>query len=67
MKEKYEKKQHFLQYKGKHSNNKEAYTDRSKSIGRKVDFAVVFADISRSSIHTCEMTAIKNSNEREKK
>ena len=25
-----ERKQHFLQHKGKHSNNKKAYTDRSK-------------------------------------
>ena len=35
------------QHKGKHSNNKETYTDVSKSIGRKLGFAAVFADISR--------------------
>ena len=29
------RKQHFLQHKGKYSNNKESYTDRSKSTGRK--------------------------------
>ena len=33
-------KQHFSQHKGNYSNNKEAYTDRSKSTGRKVGFAV---------------------------
>ena len=42
-----EKKQRFLQHKGNRSNNKETYTDRSKSTGRKVGFAAV------------EMTAIK--------
>ena len=36
------RKQYFLQHKEKHSNNKEAYTDGSKSTGRKVGFAVVF-------------------------
>ena len=30
------------------SNNKKAYTVGSKSTGRKVDFAAVFADITRS-------------------
>ena len=34
-----ERKQHILQHKGNHSNNREAYTDRSKSIGKKVGFA----------------------------
>ena len=60
------KKQHFLQHKGNNSNFKKAYTDGSKSTGRKVDFAAVFADITRSetlpeeaSIHKAEMTAIK--------
>ena len=50
------------QHKGNHSNNKEAYTDRSKSTGRKV----CFADITRrgalpkeASILIVEMTAIK--------
>ena len=31
-----ERKQHFLQHKGKHSSSKEAYTDGSKNTGRKV-------------------------------
>ena len=54
-----EKKQYFLQHKENHSNNKETYTDRSKSTGRKVVFTAVFADITRrealpekASIHT---------------
>ena len=45
---------------------KEVYTDGLKSTGRKVGFAVVFADITRrgalpgeASTHTAEMTAIK--------
>ena len=41
------RKQHFLQHKGNHSNNKEAYTDGSKSTGKKVGFAAVFKDITR--------------------
>ena len=40
-----ERKRHFLQHKGNHSNNKEAYTDGLKSRGRKVVFAAVFEDI----------------------
>ena len=63
------KKQHFFQQKGNHSNNKEAYTERSKSTERKVGFASVFEDITRrgalpedTSIHTAEM-----SNERDRK
>ena len=55
-----------LQHKGNHSKNEETYTDRSKTTGRKVGFAVVFGDITRrealpekASIHTAEMTAIK--------
>ena len=44
------RKQHFLQHKGNHSNNKEAYTDKSKSTERKVGFAAVFVDITRRSI-----------------
>ena len=42
-------------------NTKEAWTDGSKSIGKKVGFAVLFTDITRrgSSIYTAEMTAIK--------
>ena len=61
-----ERKQHFLQHKEKHKSNKEAFTDGSKSIGRKVGFAAVFTDTTRrgalpeeASIHTAEMTAIK--------
>ena len=56
----------FLQHKGKHSNNKEAYTDGSKSTGRKVGFAAVFMNIIKRGalpeeafIHTTEITAIK--------
>ena len=61
-----ERKQHFLQHKGNYSNNNEAYTDKSKSIGWKVGFATVFKDIARRGalpeeafIHTADMTAIK--------
>ena len=61
-----EKKQYFLQHKRKHKNNKEAYTDGSKSTGSKMGFAAVFADITRRgaipdeiSIHTAEMTAMR--------
>ena len=32
-----------------HKNTKRAYTDRSKSIGKKVGFATVFLDITRRS------------------
>ena len=35
-------KQHFLLYK---RNNKEDYTDKSKSTERKLGFAAVFTDI----------------------
>ena len=38
-----ERKQNFLQHKENHSNN----TDGSKSTGRKVGFAAVYADIIR--------------------
>ena len=34
------RKQHFLQHKENHNNNKEAYTDESKNTRRKVGFAV---------------------------
>ena len=34
-------------HKGKHSNNKEAYTNTSKSTGGKLGFAAVFMDINR--------------------
>ena len=60
-----EKKQHFLQHKEKHSSSKEAYTYGSKSAGRKVGLATVFANITRrgalpkeASIHPAEMTLI---------
>ena len=56
-----ERKQHFLQQKEKYGSSKKAYTDESKSTGRKV-----FADITRrgalpeeASMHTAEMTEIK--------
>ena len=42
-----ERKQNFLQHKGNHSSNKEAYTDGSKSTERRVEFAAEFADITR--------------------
>ena len=61
-----ERKQHFLQHKEKHNNNKETYTNGSKSTGKKVDLAAVFADITRrgalpeeTSIHTAEITTIR--------
>ena len=53
-----ERKQHFLQHKRKHSNSKKAYTDESKSTGRKVGFAAVFED-------TAEMTAMRKIQKRE--
>ena len=66
------RKQYFLQHKEKHSNNKEAYTDGSKSTGRKVGFAVVFTDITRrgalpeeTSIHTAEITAMREIQKRQ--
>ena len=55
-----------MQYKVKHRNTKEAYTDDSKIMGKKVGFAAVFMNVIRraalpeeASIHTTEMTAIK--------
>ena len=70
-KNKSKRKQHFLKDEEKHSNSKEAYTDRSKSTRRKVGYSAVFADTTRreelpeeSSIHTVEMTAIKEIKER---
>ena len=60
------KKKHFLQDKEKHWNNKETYTNGSKSIGKKVDFVAVCTDTTRRealpeevSIHTAKMTVIK--------
>ena len=59
-------KQNFILHKEKHKDMKEAYMDGSKSTGRKVGFAAVFTDITRrgtlpeeASIHTAEMTAMK--------
>ena len=59
------KKRHFLQYKEKHKNTKEDYTDGLKSIGKQ-GFAAIFMDITRrealheeASIHTAKMTIIK--------
>ena len=67
-----EKKQHFLQHKEKHSRSKEAYTDGSKSPGRKVGYAAVFTDSNRrvalpeeAFTHTAEMTAMKETKEKE--
>ena len=37
-----EKKQHFLQHNEKHSSSKEAYTDGSKSTGKKEGYTAVF-------------------------
>ena len=54
-----ERKQYFLQHKGKHSNSKKAYMVRSKSTGRKVGYAAVFADTIRRSWN--------NSNKRDKR
>ena len=61
-----EKRQHFLQHKEKHSSSKKAYTDGSKSTGRKVGCAAILTDITRkgslpeeASIHTTEMTILK--------
>ena len=60
------RKQHFLQHNENHDNNQEAYTDGSKSTGRKAGFAAIYVEITRkgaqpekASIYTAEMTAIK--------
>ena len=54
------RKQHFLQQKGKRSNNKKPYINGLKSTRRKVCFAAVFVDIRRDTfIHTAEMTAMR--------
>ena len=65
-------KQHFLQHKANPGNNEEAYTDESKSTGRKVGFAAVFMNIIKrealpeeASIHTAEMTTIREIQKRE--
>ena len=61
-----EKKQHFLQHREKHDNNKEAYSDGSKSTRRKVGSAAVFTDITirgtqpkEASIHIAKITAMR--------
>ena len=41
------KKKTFLQHKKKHKNTKGAYTDRSKSMGKKVGFVAVFLNVNR--------------------
>ena len=50
----------------KYGNNKETYTDGSKSTGRKVGFTAVFVNIARrgaqpeeASVYTTEITSIK--------
>ena len=40
-------REQFLQHEEKHENTKEAYTDRSQSIGKKLGFAAVFTNITR--------------------
>ena len=67
-----ERKQQFLQHKGDHSNNKEAYTDGSKSTERKVGFPDVFMYITtretilkEASIHTAEITALRGKQKKE--
>ena len=59
------KNQHFLQYKEKHKNTKEAYTDGSKRERKKVSFTAVLTNIIRrgalpeeASICTAKITAI---------
>ena len=42
------RKKNFLHHKVKHKNIIEAYTDRSKTIRKKVAFATIFIDITRS-------------------
>ena len=54
----------LLTKKRNHNNNKEVYTAGSKSTGKKVGFASVFADITRRSIHPHSWN---NSNERDTK
>ena len=67
-----ERKQHFLQHKGKHGSSTEACTDESKSTGSKVGYAAVFiystsrgALPEEASIHKAKMTAMKEIKERE--
>ena len=51
-----EKIQHFLQHKERHKNTIKAYTDGLKNMEKKVDFAVVFTDI--TSRCSAKMTVI---------
>ena len=67
-----ERKQHFQQHKAKHGSSKEAYTNGSKNTGKKIGYAAVFTDTTRrgtlpgeASIHTAEMTAMKEIKVRE--
>ena len=59
------RKKHILQHKKTHLK-KETYTDRLKTIGKKVGFATIFTNTTRkgalpkkASIHTVKKTAIK--------
>ena len=60
--QKWNRWQHFIQ----HSGSKEAYTDWSKSTGRKVSYAAVFTlhqnrgTSEEASIHKAEMIAMKD-------
>ena len=58
--------------KEKYSIGKEVYIDESRSTGRKLDYAAVFTDTTRrgllpeeATIHTIEMTAMKEIKETE--
>ena len=53
------RKQHFLQHKEKHNNNKEVCTDISKCTGRKVSFAAVFTDNTRRGHYMKKSTSIQ--------
>ena len=57
-------KKDTIQHKEKHKNNKEAYTNGSKSIGKKSGFAAKLfirkgTMFEEASIHTAEMSVIK--------
>ena len=58
------KNQHLLQHKKKHSSSKEAYTEGSKSTGRKVGYAAVFTNNTRRGALPEEASI--HSNERDK-
>ena len=44
-----QRKQHFVQYKGKHSKIKEVYMDGSKSTGRKVGYETMMLYMQKAS------------------